>query len=59
MKIQYKNRYGKSITQQAYINAYLCLYNGYNWENWNNCGISESEAEEVWQTAFRDITKAF
>lgn len=58
MKTQYKNRYGKSITQQAYINAYLCLYNGYSRKNWNNCGIPEEDSDEVWQAAFRDITRA-
>lgn len=57
--MKYKKQYGNKTKQKAYINACDCLYNGYSKEQWNNCGISEAEAVEIWAVAFRDITSVY
>ena len=54
-----RNRYGNSPKQAAYENAYDCMCYGISRKDWNSCGISEAEADEVWIAAFVDITRIF
>ena len=38
--------------QAAYENACVCLYNGYGRNMWNSCGLSEEEADKIWNEAY-------
>ena len=51
----YKKRYENTTMQIAYINAYNCIYNGCSKENWDSCGLSDYDADEVWDAAIDDF----
>lgn len=53
----YKKRYTNQQKQNAYMNACDCLYYGYGKSDWNNCGLSDEDAAEVWKQAHKDLCK--
>ena len=57
--MSYKKRYQETKKQAAYENACDCLYYGYGRKYWNSCGLEESEADKVWNQAFKDIVEDF
>lgn len=44
--------------EAARLNALECLYYGYGRKHWNACGLSEKEAERVWQEARGQLANA-
>lgn len=50
-----KQRYTDIIMQNAYENAYDCLYYGYGRSFWNNYGLDEKTSNKIWNKAFEDI----
>lgn len=53
--MSYKKRFADDQKQFAYENACDCLYYGYGKRYWNNCGLSEHDAEKVWEKAYSDM----
>lgn len=51
----YKKRYANTTKQNAYMNACDCMLYGYGRSYWNNCGLDESAADEVWNQAYTDM----
>ena len=49
--------FGNIDKQRAYQNAIDCMCNGYWKEDWDSCGLSEWESEEVWQVALYQFEK--
>ena len=37
--------------QRAFENAINCIINGFWRDDWDSCGLSYSESEEVWNAA--------
>lgn len=47
--------FGNTTYNKAYQNAITCLYNGLSRSEWNNCGIDEYIADEIWNKAVYDF----
>ena len=38
--------------QAAYENACNCIYLGYGREHWDSCGLSDEDANRIWNEAY-------
>lgn len=46
-----KRMYTDNTRQAAFENACDCMIYGYGRTVWNDCGLSDADAKEVWETA--------
>lgn len=51
--LAYPQKYHDNLQKQAaFDNACDCLWFGCGRKDWNNCGLSPEESDEVWHEAF-------
>lgn len=55
--MEYRDRYKDLAKKNAYENACDCLYYGYGRKFWSSCGLSNEDANAVWEQAFYDMVE--
>ena len=56
---QKKVKYADKQKQAVYENSKDCLIYGYGFSYLNTCGMSDSEALEIWNEAKKDLASEF
>ena len=55
----HKKKYSDISKQAVYENSCDCIRYGYGFLYLNKCGLSETDAKEIWKRAFEDMASAF